>query len=482
MAGPLAQNVSSGSNSPKLIPARPTHLDVATEDEDYRLLQHNSDEDSDNTWSTRPGNNSTVLPEAALGPDETPDVTPPDPQEGMLPRDVQEKTAYYDYTSEKQLSQADAKLFYQRSKLDSQKTGENSWTASQWGTRQNSPNQSPVIVPKSMNNVLEGDPATVQSSASLASMQSARNVPQSSGKDKAAFPIGLSDHGKAPESNTMQEPSIGAILPSGPLSPRHRRASLLRADQAARDHSIHPELPHENKPLLEMEGLHGAGAGIGLGSGVGGFAHNDAHITSELSTIYSDIQKVLDIRHKYIRLSLQGDGDNPKDDSNWHIYPPPPEPAWHEESDRGNPTGMSSQGNSLANSVILSQERPRTRDGKGSGSSAVHTVQAPQTPKTARPRRKPGQDIGEDFYMEDILPVPGVDEMTFHLDANGVYQIYENSKSEQLDSPVINIPTIREFYIDLETILNVSSDGPTKSFAFRRLQYLEGPRRLLPSI
>lgn len=176
--GPLAQNVSSGSNSPKLIPARPTHLDVATEDEDYRLLQHDSDEDSDNTWGTRPGINSTVLPEAALGPDETPDVTPPDPQEGMLPRDVQEKTAYYDYTSEKQLSQADAKLFYQRSKLDSQKTGENSWTASQWGTRQNSPNQSPVIVPKSMNNVLEGDPATVQSSASLTSMQSARNVPQ----------------------------------------------------------------------------------------------------------------------------------------------------------------------------------------------------------------------------------------------------------------------------------------------------------------
>ncbi|KAG9810696.1 AMP deaminase, partial [Aureobasidium melanogenum] len=31
-----------------------------------------------------------------------------------------------------------------------------------------------------------------------------------------------------------------------------------------------------------------------------------------------------------------------------------------------------------------------------------------------------------------------------------------------------------EFYMDLDAILNVSSDGPSKSFAFRRLQYLEG--------
>jgi AMP deaminase len=28
--------------------------------------------------------------------------------------------------------------------------------------------------------------------------------------------------------------------------------------------------------------------------------------------------------------------------------------------------------------------------------------------------------------------------------------------------------------MDLESVLNVSSDGPSKSFAFRRLQYLEG--------
>ena len=68
--------------------------------------------------------------------------------------------------------------------------------------------------------------------------------------------------------------------------------------------------------------------------------------------------------------------------------------------------------------------------------------------------------------------------MEFRLDGNSVYQVYENSKAMELDTPIINIPTIREFYMDLEEILNVSSDGPSKSFAFRRLQYLEGKLNL----
>jgi AMP deaminase len=288
----------------------------------------------------------------------------------------------------------------------------------------------------------------------------------SPGKYKPLVPVGVADPGKHPESNTVQEPSFDAV--HGGF---HRTESLLRADLEARDHSSHPGLPHEHKPLLETEGVHGAGAGIGVGTGAGGFAHNDANITSELSTIYTNIQKILDIRHKYMRLSLQQDGDNPKDDPNWNIYPPPPEPAWYEERDRI-VTARNSQSNSMANSMVLPQERPQTREGEATRNTSY--VESPAVPKLSRKKRKPGQDIGEDFYIEDLLPVPGPGEMTFRLDGNSVYQIYENSKADELDTPIINIPTIREFYMDLEDILNVSSDGPSKSFAFRRLQYLEG--------
>ena len=175
-----------------------------------------------------------------------------------------------------------------------------------------------------------------------------------------------------------------------------------------------------------------------------------------------------------MRLSLQEDGDNPKDDPNWIIYPPPPEPAWYEERERANTTnGLNSQNDTMADSTVLPPDRPHTKSSDHSR-TVSETAQSPCTPKAPRPKRKPGQDIGEDFYIEDLLPVPGLGEMVFRLDANSVYQIYENSKAMELDTPVINIPTIREFYIDLEDILNVSSDGPSKSFAFRRLQYLEG--------
>lgn len=38
--------------------------------------------------------------------------------------------------------------------------------------------------------------------------------------------------------------------------------------------------------------------------------------------------------------------------------------------------------------------------------------------------------------------------------------------------PVYTIPTIKEYFVDLEYILGVISDGPTKSLAYRRLRYL----------
>ena len=40
--------------------------------------------------------------------------------------------------------------------------------------------------------------------------------------------------------------------------------------------------------------------------------------------------------------------------------------------------------------------------------------------------------------------------------------------------PCFKIPTIREYFMDLDYVLGVISDGPTKSYAYRRLKYLSG--------
>ena len=90
----------------------------------------------------------------------------------MLPRDIQQKTAYYDYAAEKQLSHADAKLFYQRSQLEAQKTGGSTWGNSQ----QSETHGSPILIPRSFSNVFDGEQAGLRRSESINSIKSGSNV------------------------------------------------------------------------------------------------------------------------------------------------------------------------------------------------------------------------------------------------------------------------------------------------------------------
>ena len=47
-----------------------------------------------------------------------------------------------------------------------------------------------------------------------------------------------------------------------------------------------------------------------------------------------------------------------------------------------------------------------------------------------------------------------------------------NIGGEDTKTPAFDIPDIREYFLDLEYVLGVISNGPTKSFAYRRLKYL----------
>ncbi|KAF2636683.1 AMP deaminase [Massarina eburnea CBS 473.64] len=357
------------------------------------------------------------------GPDEAQD-------DGLLPRDKQRRTAYYDYASEKQMSHSEARQFYQRHQLESQHGG------SQAGDV-----YSPIIRAKTFPaNLGAGDGVEhVSRAESVKSRKS--NVGESIQGNRPTPPIGISQ----PEQSL--EPQVPRPLPYIPAAQNLNVDAdpFLRADKQARSNSQRPDLPFEPKPLLAEEGIHGAGAGIGIGGGAGGFAMSDSSVTAELSAIYTNVQKVLDLRHKYIRLSLQRNFDNPKDDPSWRIYPPHPVPVWNDSSKE-----RKNEPNSMANSTVIEPEPP------------------------SKPPRKMGKDIGEDFDMNDLQPLPDPAEMTFRLDESSVFQVYENATSEELDTPIVAIPTLREFYMDLDAILEISSDGPSKSFAFRRLQYLEG--------
>jgi AMP deaminase len=404
----------------------PTHEDqIPSSEEEDELSPESSDPEAGGARRTQVDHGTSATAQTTAGTSVEEDGN----GNGMLPRDKQRRTAFYDYTAEKQMSHTEAKQFYQRHQWETQNGG------SQAGDGF-SPAMRAKTFPANFGAAEGFDP--LGGAESIRSRRS--NVSLAQQAQRSALPIGLShtEQSQEPRSH-MTSYSTNAQDGHDELDP------LLQADQHARAHAKHPGLPHEEKPMLAEEGIHGAGAGVGVGSGAGGFAMSDSSVTAELSAIYTNVQKVLDLRHKYIRLSLQRDFDNPKDDPSWHIYPPHPEPVWNDTSkERRNASS------SMQNSGVLEPAEP------------------PKQP------RKMGTNIGEDFHIEDLLPVPGPGEMSFRLDEAGVYQVYETAKSAELDTPIVAIPTLREFYIDLDAILEISSDGPSKSFAFRRLQYLEG--------
>lgn len=205
------------------------------------------------------------------------------------------RTPFYDYAHEKSDSHADAKIIYQRHRLESEtKIG------------------SPLTLAKSatLPMLLDHDSTTFNRTASMTS--------RTSSKGHSHVNSAVPSHGLPSKQEPF--PSFDSNDP------------FLAADEQARSHKKYPGLPHESKDaLLSEQGVHGAGAGMGIGYGAGGFATTESSIVSEVEAICKKINELLAMRQKFLAVSLQCPGDNPKDDESWEIYPPPPEPFWTED-------------------------------------------------------------------------------------------------------------------------------------------------------
>ncbi|KAF7506951.1 putative zinc finger protein [Endocarpon pusillum] len=343
-------------------------------------------------------------------------------------QEEQRRNPFYSYATEKYDSHADAKLIYQRHRLDT-RSGEG---------------ESPLLLAKSATlpaSFFDGDLAGLSRSASINS--------RSSNRAYARDPTISSHH-----SGLQLQTRDGQAVPD-----RRTFEPVTTANAKARSHANHPGLPHEYKdPLLANQDVHGAGAGMGIGSGAGGFAATEDTIVTEVETICKKIKTLLDLRRKYLKTSLQCAGDNPKDVEDWEIYPPPPEPVWTDEKERPVASASSNALSSMSDSLYAME------------SSNNAEQQSPASP--AKKQRKAGQAIGEDFDFSECH-IAEASEMTFELDEGSVYQVYDPQASEGA-TPIVHVPTLRDFYMDLEIIHDISSDGPAKSFAYRRLQYLEG--------
>lgn len=149
---------------------------------------------------------------------------------------------------------------------------------------------------------------------------------------------------------------------------------------------------------------------------------SNSQLHDELKILLSDLRQCCELREKYITASLQGPDDNPKDGENWVIYPPPPPPRW-----------------------------------------------SPQDHSSGHPDYK--------FNFEECI-IPEDHLYVFKLDSAGLYRVYKTEKDLKDGNSLYYVPSIKEHFKDLDFLLQVISDGPTKSFSFRRLRYLESKFQL----
>lgn len=83
------------------------------------------------------------------------------------------------------------------------------------------------------------------------------------------------------------------------------------------------------------------------------------------------------------------------------------------------------------------------------------------------------ESIGAGFKFEDCEFPPADESVVFKEDEFSVFQVYASQSDLEANKPLVSVPTLRDYYSDLDQIIAISSEGPAKSFAFRRLEYLE---------
>lgn len=112
----------------------------------------------------------------------------------------------------------------------------------------------------------------------------------------------------------------------------------------------------------------------------------------------------------------------------WKMNPPPPPPHWKWEG-----------------------TRPEHQDEKAADGERRKSTQTPE-------------------FELDKCEIPPADKTRrFQMNDEGVFVIYASDDSNKCLS---RVPRLKEYYSDLNYLLEVCSDGPAKSFAFRRLKYL----------
>ena len=144
-------------------------------------------------------------------------------------------------------------------------------------------------------------------------------------------------------------------------------------------------------------------------------------LAQELQEIFQNLEAMVDLRTIYMQTSKQTPGDNPKDSLDWEIYPTPPKQAY--------PSNLDSKGKEISSRA-------------------------------------------EEFVFSKCY-IPEQDPRVYGMTEDGIFHVYETVQDQASESPLIDVPSVKKYFQDLDFLVTITSDGPTKSFCFRRLRFLE---------
>ena len=281
----------------------------------------------------------------------------------------------------------------------------------------------------------------------------------------------------------------------------HFAASPAEAAAAAAGLGAAPHAPLQPRSDAEPSHLNASNVAV----------HSE--LSGELRALYASLQTCLELRDKYMGASLQGAmEDNPKNwdaeycarqaaanadktvptpsgpvaegsikidgsswDSDkgkpkpWRIYPAPPRPHW----ELFNPPPESSF---VVRPTSVNPLPPPIPPASPANAQAAQAL-------LESTGGKPGLYREQDIVIPDQHTRNGSD-VTWHMDETGVIQVYQGQAPAALSpptqsvdepapattptgprkSPLFNVPTIREYFRDLDYLLGVISDGPVKKF------------------
>ncbi|KAJ2790261.1 AMP deaminase, partial [Coemansia linderi] len=205
------------------------------------------------------------------------------------------------------------------------------------------------------------------------------------------------------QSTTGSEKSLPSAAPGAGILPSQAEELLATDPEIENDELAGREIEDEIRKMMTRTHLNGDAEEL----------EGMSESPQELQRIGQELTRCMELRDKYMQISMQRESDNPRNAPEWTVYPAPPPPAW----------------NSFG--------------------------------------KKPPAAT-EDFDLAKCA-IPDDDGCSFAMGDDGVYTVSEKGSA----APFTTAPSIREFFMDLNFLLDTISDGPVKTWAFRRLRYLD---------